>query len=118
MNTVGAKMIDFPMFNAEARMSARRWPTFQARAVYGVLLLAFFWIFLLNHEGWLAGHLEEGVGRVCRGGIRVAGRGPGAYWGSVNQGHSAFRRLSDTRGHFVTSVDIRYVPVCSAREPR
>ena len=55
MNTVGANMIDFPMFNAEARMSARRWPTFQARAVYGVLLLAFFWIFQLNHEGWLAG---------------------------------------------------------------
>ena len=48
-------MIDFPMFNAEARKSARRWPTFQARAVYGVLLLAFFWIFQLNHEGWLAG---------------------------------------------------------------
>ncbi len=55
MNTVGANMIDFPMANAEARMSARRWPTFQARAVYGALLLAFLWIFQLNHEGWLAG---------------------------------------------------------------
>jgi ABC-type transport system involved in multi-copper enzyme maturation permease subunit len=55
VNTVGANMIDFPMFNAEARMSARRRPTFQVRAVYGALLLAFFWIFQLNHEGWLAG---------------------------------------------------------------
>ncbi len=55
VNTVGANMIDFPIVNAEARMSARRWRTFQARAVYGALLLAFFWIFQLNHDGWLAG---------------------------------------------------------------
>jgi hypothetical protein len=43
-------MLDLPILRAEARVSARSWPTYATRAAYGLFLLRVFWVFRQYHN--------------------------------------------------------------------
>jgi hypothetical protein len=54
-----SSMLDLPILKTEAHVLARRWSAYQARAAFGLTLLAFFWCFYRSDTSWASGRISS-----------------------------------------------------------